>query len=63
MLLLKLFYSAVGLAFQSNAYSGTEQPSLRDVTICVEITMGILERDVVVNVTTTSGTAESKFDV
>ena len=49
------------LAFQSNAYSGTEQPSLRDVTICVEITMGILERDVVVNVTTTSGTAESKF--
>ena len=48
------------LAFQSDVYSGTEQPSLRNVTICVDITMGILERDVIVNLETTNGTAESE---
>ena len=49
------------LAFQSIAYTGSEQPSLRDAMICVEIIMGILERDVVVDVIVINGTAESMF--
>ena len=48
------------LAFQSDVYGGTEQPSLRNVTICVDLIMGILERDVIVNLGTTNGTAESE---
>ena len=48
------------LAFQNDVYSGTEQPSLRNVTICVDLIMGILERDVIVNLETTNGTAEGE---
>ena len=53
-------HTVVELAFQNAAYSGTEQSSLRDVTICVEIMTGSLERDIVVNITSNNGTAESK---
>ena len=49
------------LAFQSDVYGGTEQPSLRNVIICVDIIMGILERDVIVDLEATNGTAESKM--
>jgi hypothetical protein len=51
----------VELAFQSDVYGGTEQPSLRNVIICVDIIMGILERDVIVDLEATNGTAESKM--
>ena len=49
------------LAFQSDVYSGTEQLPLRNDTICVDIIMGILERDVIVNIEATNGTAESEI--
>lgn len=53
----------MGLAFQHPVYSGTEQLSLRDLRICVEIETGILGREIVVDVVPLNGTAESEDSI
>ena len=48
------------LGFLSDSYSISEQPSLSDVTVCVIMNRGVLEREVVVNVNVTDVTTEGK---
>ena len=54
-----LFYAVVEVGFLRDNYSVSEQPSLRDVTICVQINNGTLERAVDINFNVRDITAQS----
>lgn len=60
-----LFYFSVDLVmelgFLSDSYSISEQSSLSEVTVCVVMNRGVLEREVVVNVNVTDVTTEGKW--
>ena len=49
------------LGFQSDSYSISEQSSLNEVTVCVVMNRGVLERQVVVNVNVTDVTTEGNL--
>ena len=51
-------FAVMELGFQSDSYSISEQSSLNEVTVCVIMNRGVLERQVVVNVNVTDVTTE-----
>ena len=57
--IITLLYVVVEVGFSRDNYSVSEQPTLRDVTICVQINNGTLERAVDINFNVRDITAQS----